>query len=224
MPEIKIDKIIRSRRKSIALVVMQDASLVIRAPLGVSNDYIQSFIRQKSKWIIKKQRFFLEAAQKNKPKEYVNGEVFYFMGNQYKLKIIPGVKPAIWLDENLNISETCLTNPAKHLSGWYIEQAKSIIAERVKLFSRLFDNNFKSVRINSAKSRWGSCGPANTLNFSWRLVMAPMPIIDYVVAHELVHTGIKNHSTKFYKKLETVMPDYKEREKWFKTNHGFTII
>ncbi len=224
MPEIKIDKIIRSRRRSIALVVMQDSSLVIRAPLGISNECIQNFVSQKSNWIVKKQNFFHEAVQKNKPKEYKNGEVFYFTGNVYKLKIIPGDKPEIRLDESLNVSEACLTNPAKYLSQWYILQAKSIIPARVKLFDGLFGNNYKSIRINSAKSRWGSCGPTNTLNFSWRLIMAPLQVIDYVVVHELVHTEIKNHSRKFYKRLESIMPDYKEREKWFKANHGFTII
>ncbi len=224
MADIKIDKIIRSRRRSVALVVMPDASIVIRAPIGVSVDYIENFVRQKSLWIEKKQQYVSKFAKNRRPKNFVNGEKFYLAGAEFSLNIVQGLKPSVWLDENLNMTEACLQKPHKYIEHWYGLQAKNKIPERVKYYSRLTGLKYKSVRINRAKTRWGSCGHKNTLNFSWRLIMAPLEIIDYVIMHELVHTEIKNHSEKFYFRLGELMPDYKTREKWFKSNLGFADL
>jgi predicted metal-dependent hydrolase len=217
--EIKIDKIIRSKRRTVALVVMHDASLVIRAPM----EYIHKFIDEKRGWIEKKRRYFLEKADKFKKIEFISGEVFYLAGSPFKLEIYEGIKPRIKIvpeDNVLKISTAMLKSPAKYLTAWYKIQAKKIIIERVKRYSEYLNFKYKSVRITSAVSRWGSCGTRNTLNFSWRLVTAPMDVIDCVVVHELVHTEIKNHSAKFYDRLKSIMPDYKEREKWLKENSG----
>lgn len=218
MADVKIDKIIRSHRRTVALIVMHDASLVIRAPYSVSEEYIRRFAHSKREWIERKQEYFSKRLKDFKPKRYVNGGEFYLAGNIYKLEIIPGTKPKVFLDNTLKMTEACLVSPEKFLTSWYIKQAREIISESVKTLSLALGFKYKSVSINSAKSRWGSCGPKNTLNFSWRLVMAPLQVIDSVVIHELVHTEIKNHSQKFYKRLGTVIPDYKEREKWLKEN------
>ncbi len=225
MAEVKIDKIIRTRRRTVALVVMPDASIVIRAPHGVSLDYIQNFVNQKSGWIEKKQKFIAEIVRKRDPKKFTDGEKFYLAGEKLSLKIQPGAKPKVWSEGgSLNITEACIANPLKYLSTWYRVQAKNIIPGRVQMFAVKWGFKFKSIQINGAKSRWGSCGHKNSLNFSWRLVMAPIEIIDYVIVHELVHTEIKNHSPKFYSRLEEVMPDYNSREKWFKQNIGFAEL
>ena len=105
-------------------------------------------------------------------------------------------------------------------SNWYKKHAKEIITNRVQWFSGGLGFKYKSITINSAATRWGSCGAKNTLNFSWRLVTAPITVIDCVVVHELVHTEIKNHSRKFYERLKSILPDYKEHEKWLKENSG----
>lgn len=201
---------------------MPDASIVIRAPYGVSTDFIQGFANRKSGWIEKKQKYLTEKAQKHPPRKYIDGEKFYLTGIELTLRIQPGDRPEVWIDRGyLYLTPMCLSNPVKYLSLWYSAQAKNIIPGRVKTYAGLFGYEFKSIRINSAKTRWGSCGHKNSLNFSWRLVMAPVEIIDYVIVHELVHTEIKNHSKKFYKKLEGLMPGYRAREKWFKENRGF---
>jgi hypothetical protein len=72
--------------------------------------------------------------------------------------------------------------------------------------------------------RWGSCGPKGTLNFSWRLVMAPIEIIDYVIVHELIHLEEKNHSEVFWRKMRTIMPDYEKRQEWLKSNENSLIF
>jgi predicted metal-dependent hydrolase len=225
MPEIKIDKIIRTSRRTVALVVMPDTSIVIRAPHRVSIEYIQNFVNQKRGWIEKKQKYITEIGWKRSHKKFTEGEKFYLAGNELWLRIQPGSKPGIWVEgESLHITEACLTNPLKYLAAWYRDQAKALIPERVQIYASQLGFKYKSVQINGAKTRWASCGHKNSLNFSWRLVMAPIEIIDYVIIHELVHTEIKNHSLKFYSRLKEVMPDYNAREKWFKHNIGFAEL
>jgi hypothetical protein len=77
---------------------------------------------------------------------------------------------------------------------------------------------YATIRITSAKTRWGSCGSSGSLNFPWRLVMAPLDVIDYVIVHELVHLRIRNHSKRYWEAVKRIMPDYKARLDWLKQN------
>jgi predicted metal-dependent hydrolase len=81
-----------------------------------------------------------------------------------------------------------------------------------------------AIKITEARKRWGSCGSKGTLNFSWRLIMAPMEVIDYVIVHELAHIGQLNHSPTYWRKVAEILPDYKKREKWLKENGGLLSI
>ena len=99
-------------------------------------------------------------------------------------------------------------------TAWYKKQARQVITERVEKYAELYGYVYKRIRITSARTRWGSCSSKGSLNFPWRLVMAPMHIIDYVVIHELVHIKEQNHSKVYWNKVEQIMPDYKERRAW----------
>jgi len=190
-------------------------------------EYIYKFVDEKSDWIKRKQKHFIDKADKYKQVEFAAGEVFYLMGKGYKLEINSRIKPVITINEyseTLEVSERILKQPRtkieQYFSAWYKRHAREIITNRVEWFAGCLGFKYKSVSINSAVSRWGSCGGRNTLNFSWRLVTAPIAVIDCVVVHELIHTEIKNHSHKFYARLKSILPDYKEREKWLKENSG----
>ena len=77
------------------------------------------------------------------------------------------------------------------------------------------------IRITGARTRWGSCA-GERLNFTYRLAMAPLEVIDYVIVHELVHIEVKNHSKTFWKRVEKIMPGYKRRRRWLKEN-GYSL-
>ncbi|MCL2086284.1 MAG: M48 family metallopeptidase [Oscillospiraceae bacterium] len=94
----------------------------------------------------------------------------------------------------------------------YIAKAKSYIPTRVMYFSKLMNVTPIAVKINSAKTRWGSCSGRKSLNFSWRLIMADDDVIDYVVVHELAHITEMNHSPRFWAIVENILPDYKTRQ------------
>ena len=86
------------------------------------------------------------------------------------------------------------------------------------------DLQYAKIRISNARTRWGSCGFNANLSFSWRLVMAPLPVIDYVVAHELAHLMHKNHSQRFWAAVRALFPDYEVHKKWLKLNGHLLVL
>ena len=94
-----------------------------------------------------------------------------------------------------------------------------MVSARVKHYAQREHLIPGRIRITDAKTCLGSCGYRGTLNFCWRLVLAPLWVVDYVVAHELAHLVERNHSRKFWQKVETIFPDYKKAHEWLKTNN-----
>lgn len=215
MNEIKIDKIIRSRRRSISLSICPDATLTIRAPRWISLAYIKSLVFKKRFWILEKKQQVLARGVAG-PKEFVEGEEFLYLGKRYKLKISDGDR--IKLLDDLHFPVKFLGQAREKMIDWYKERAREIVEERARIFSQGTGWKFKRLSVTNAARRWGSCSHKNSINFSWRLAMVPRGVIDYVVAHELAHIPEKNHSARFWNNVRAVLPDYKARRKWLREN------
>jgi predicted metal-dependent hydrolase len=214
---IEISQIVRSKRKTIALIIQHDGTLVVRAPLKIPEKSIREFVEKNSRWIQKKQAQ-VRTAVPILPKQYIPGEVFYYLGRQVPLEIVKGQISALVLDTHFKLAESALGNAEKVFQQWYREQARQILSERVRLFADQHNLHYQKIRIGSARTRWGSCSSKGVLNFSWRLILTPLEIVDYVVVHELAHTLVHNHSQRFWKQVEKILPDYRERRKWLRTN------
>ncbi len=213
-----IDQIIRTKRRTIALIIDQDARLIVRAPLRSTRKQIESLVEQKAGWIQSKQELVRTTYGRFTPKEYRNGEEFYFLGKTYRLAIVENTDNPIRLVDRFYLSHAMLPHAERVFTGWYTTQAKQVIPERVQLYATRLGYEYRQIKITSARTRWGSCSPRGSLNFSWRLVMAPMPAIDYVVVHELVHLNEKNHSRRFWAKVEAILPEYAQQVRWLKIN------
>lgn len=215
---MKIDQIIRTKRKSIALIVEPDGRLVVRAPIRISDADIKHLVKQKERWIREKQKQVKDKSTQSKPKVYMDGEEFLYLGKSYQLKIVADLNRALVLSRKFYLSRRVLPKAEIVFTEWYREQARAVISERVKLYAARHGFKYRKIRITSARTRWGSCSSMGNLNFTWRLVMAPPEVIDYVVVHELAHLRVNNHSKEFWKQVERIMPDYKQRLKWLKEN------
>ena len=106
----------------------------------------------------------------------------------------------------------------ENITAWLKSEAGKIIEERVARYANIMGVSYSGVKTSEAKGRWGSCSSKDSLNFAWRLVLAPLGIIDYVVVHELSHITYKNHSPQFWARVKTVLPNYKEQQDWLKAN------
>ena len=211
-------QLIRSRRKSIALIVQRDGTLVVRAPLRTPQAHIEAVLAEKEEWIREKQEHNRKLWNAQAPRTFNGGEEFLFLGKSYRLAIVEGQKQALEFREGFYLRRSAIKLASATFEKWYREQARQIFTERVGFFARRHGFRYRSIRISGARTRWGSCGAKGTLNFSWRLAMAPLEVIDYVVMHELAHLEEKNHSRKYWARVERMMPDYKLRRQWLKKN------
>lgn len=214
---VRVDQIVRSKRKTLALIVKPDGSLIVRAPLRTSEKVIREFVEHHTEWVKKKQAEAL-ASLPPAPRQYVPDEMFMYLGNAYRLEVVRGQQKPLLFDGNFKLAESAQGNAKLVFERWYRAQAKQILTERVNLYASQYDFQYKKVGITSARTRWGSCSANGSLNFSWRLILAPLEAVDYVVLHELVHTVFHNHSKRFWKRVETIMPDYKECRRWLRKN------
>ena len=216
-PAIPIEKIVRSRRHTIALEVTPRATLIVRAPHRVPQAQIDTLVREKSSWICKK---FAEVKQRPQAviHNYVEGEIFWFLGREYPLHFVDDGAAGICRTDRLCVPSGFRFGIAHHIRRWYVQEAAAEIGSRCRYFSMMTGYSPESIRITDARQRWGSCTSRGGLNFSWRLIQAPLSIVDYVIVHELVHLRQMDHSPLFWKKVEALMPDYKRRKQWLREN------
>jgi len=216
--KIEVNKFTRSRRRTIALIVERDGTLTVRAPMRASQVLIQQFIREKADWIARTSAR-LSSIVESPARCYADGETFLYLGSTLTLKLVKPQRPALQFKDGFTLSQTSQKRGEALFTRWYKEQALEVISARVTHYSQTYGYASARIRISSAKARWGSCSPNGSLNFTWRLVMAPLEVIDYVVLHELTHLKVKNHSRKFWRAVEIVCPEYKKQRKWLR-EHG----
>lgn len=223
MDDIRIDTIVRSRRRTIALVITPDAQLIVRAPLRASAALIDDMVREKSGWI-RKQITMMKQRPRAVVHAYFEGEIFYFLGRPYPLHIVDDAGAAIERTDRLCVPRTLLPDIENRLKRWYMVEAQKEIHARCMWFSMITGYTPVSIRITDARQRWGSCTHNGGINFSWRLVQAPLEIVDYVIIHEFVHLRQPDHSKKFWAKVKEIMPDYERRRKWLSENERLLKI
>ena len=218
----------RKRRKTISLQISDKSELVIAAPYFTPIGEINRFVQEKQNWIHKAIQKHKEEAIKNKTKEYITGEMFYYLGESFPLETFfeknerQGL--VFWGNRFYLNTADAAAKGMFYFVAWYKKKAKQHLRQRVDFFSSQFKLRAKSVKITSAEKRWGSCSAEDNLSFSFRLIMAPPAIINYVIVHELMHIKEKNHSAAFWKLIEAVMPGYKINRRWLKDNHHKFIL
>ena len=200
----------RSRRKTLAAYVLDDGTVEVRAPLRTSKSEIDRFIAERENTLQKYISTQLEKKEKKNGFELNAGSQILFLGENYEIK--RGEKTEI-KDGAFFVTEGSVKN---QVTALYRLAAERIINERVLYFSQITGHAPKSVKINAAKSRWGSCSSKGALNFSWFLVMANPRAIDYVVIHELSHMKHMNHSPAFWSEVSKYEPEYKQRRQELK--------
>ena len=213
---IEINKLVRSKRKTLSLIVETNGTLTVRAPLRMKETDIRRFIEEKKGWIKQKQAKALKDAVA--PRQFVDGESFLYLGKEVTLRIVPNGNSALMMDGIFKLTKSAQPRAESVFEDWYKKQARKVLSERVNFFSHKYGFKVGKIRISSARTRWGSYSSKGTLSFTWRLVMAPLEIIDYVVVHELCHSKELNHSKAFWAQVEAILPDYKWRRKWLKSN------
>ncbi|HEX7042114.1 MAG TPA: SprT family zinc-dependent metalloprotease [Patescibacteria group bacterium] len=220
MPEF-VPEIIRSRRASISIHITSQGKVVVKAPHLIPNFVINNFINEKSSWI----ENALKKINARKPlkRSYEEGDIFYYLGEKFALEFYAGIE-IVPKSGKLLFPKAITFRIKKELNDWFLSQAKKKIMDRLTLKAKEMDAEFREVRFSDTSSKWGTCFPDNSLQFNWRLIMAPLMVLDYVVIHELAHTTEKNHGDSFWRKVRQFTPAYRQHRKWLNDNaHLLTI-
>jgi len=204
-----------SNRKTIAIYV-RNGKIEVRAPFGCPTLEIDKLIESKKNWIIDKLAISRSQIESKTTFVLDYDSKILFRGQLFPVIAKAGTQAGFdgrrfYMPPNLpsaQIKEICIKT--------YQRLAKTRITSIVAEVAAHMGVTPTSVKINSAKTRWGSCSSRKSLNFSWRLIMASDDVIDYVVVHELAHIFEMNHSAKFWTIVEKVLPDYKQRQEKLK--------
>lgn len=218
-----IDNIRRVRSKNLSITIDREAHVNISAPYHLHISEINEFIKSKRDWIEKHKQRILES--KPLERSYDDGEEFLYLGVPRQLKYVANVNHQIaYLDGEFQLSDKAKPHAKDYLVALYKNLAWNYFAPKTYEFAKLYNFKFSSVKVSSANSKWGSCSSGGVINLAWKLVMAPEPVIDYVIIHELAHTIEANHSSKFWAIVERIIPDYKEKRRWLKDNGKYCNV
>lgn len=216
MKNIKIDKIVRSKRKTVSIQIKNDGTLIVRAPLTLSKKEIYDIVLKHQHWLETKQSEIIE--RNKKILTFTEGEEFLYLGKYYPLKIVDDYDNLLTLNDNFYLSKYCLANAKEVFTNWYKDEAAKVIKSRAEYYAHNYNFQYSKIKISNAKTRWGSCSYNGNININWRLIMAPIEVLDYVIIHEFIHLKVDNHSRKFWQEVESIYPDYKKAKKWLKDN------
>ena len=212
--------IVYTKRRSVSLMISRQGSVVVRAPKGVLKNFLDGLVKQKADWILK--HTGLISKRKLKEKQFFEGELFLLFGKLYPLCILEGFRSRLEFNEGFYLSKFKLTTARKIFLNFYKDKAREVLLEQAVKYAELMGVSFKKLNITSAVTRWGSCSTSGSINFSYKLVMAPIEIIEYVVVHELAHISHKNHSVRFWRNVQDYYPDFAIARKWLRVN-GSTL-
>ena len=202
--------------KHVGIRVSYDQRVRIVAPIWLPEQHLETILKKREGWI---QKHLHNLRTRRQPAPLLENEVI-FKGIIFRLERNKCSKRAIEIDEDrfiIRAGDTFLEK--NHQLAWYRNEARKYIGQRVRDLAERFGFGYNTIFIRSQKTRWGSCSKRKNLSFNWKLIKAPVFVIDYLILHELVHTEFMNHSKWYWQKVHAVCPDYKIAAKWLK-EHG----
>lgn len=225
-----------ARVKSMRIVVKPDKIEVV-APHDVTERKIRAFVEAQQDWIksaVLRIEEKVSTINKLAPDKYADGVMIPYQGQKVVLRVNRAVTKKVRLahqpDAGFSVTvpvdsddDQCSEYIRLVLTRWLKHQAKLRAGEIIKTYAARHGLQPRSLKIKTQKSRWGSCGPNNDINLNWLLMLAPLPVLEYVVVHELCHIQHKNHSAAFWGLVAELQPDFQKHRNWLK-QHGSSIM
>jgi predicted metal-dependent hydrolase len=205
------------RRRTVGIFVEPDRRLTVLAPVAADTESVERILRRRLPWIRRQMRKVEALPPPPPPRHWVNGETHRYLGRQYRLKLVEGGTRTVTLSGDY----VCVTVPnpndrasiGRLMYGWYRDRARCVVIERAERLiattTWLGVSELPPIAIKSLSHRWGSTTKAGRIAFNVDVVKLTPACLDYVIAHELVHLRIPNHSPAFWRMLTRVMPDWR---------------
>ncbi|MFE8700728.1 M48 family metallopeptidase [Cytobacillus sp. FJAT-54145] len=207
-------------RTSIGIYIDGYGNVEVQAPKGTPDERIIQVLEDKWSWIqenLKEMKGRLRGPQK---KTYNHGESFLYLGNTFPIEVLQDSQIeqdyVVFEEKELHIyvKEFDDEKIKQALRRFYYQQCKTLVEKSIRKYQGNFKVKPRSIRISDSKTTWGTCDSNFQLTFNWRLAMAPLDVIEYVVVHEMCHMVHLNHDRSFWRLVGKMMPDYKRQENW----------
>ncbi len=219
------------RRKYLSISISINGEIIVKAPIWFTEGEIYQYLEKNKNWIQKKLRLVESEREKIIKHTFTEGEEFLFLGKKFRLKFVEpdfcyiDVNNLITLKEDrLIVNEIAKRSIAKIIKDFYKRKALEILEERVKYYLNEYETIFKEnltynkIQIKENSKVLGSCSRKGNLNFSWRIIQAPLDVIDYLVVHEITHLKHRNHKIFFWSTVARLKPFYKSDIEWLRNN------
>jgi len=200
----------RARRRSIGFQV-DDQGLTVSAPRWVPLREIEAAIIEKRRWIVAKQHEWNEWRTRNRLPlvNFADGGVLPYLGAHVTLRLggdgTRRVDADLWLAVPNGATKRQVRDATQ---AWLQAEARRVFAERIARFADRISDRYAGWRLSSARAQWGSCTHDGRIRLSWRLIHFAMPVIDYVIAHELAHLRELNHGPRFWRAVAQLLPGF----------------
>jgi len=216
------------RRRNVHVLVNDEGLLEVRAPWRFSLDEARAAIQEHRGWV-------LGALDETRSRirmrpQLVSGSELPLLDERLRLRVLVDAQLSLFqslgavscrlgsverLGRELRVEVRAMEQSAvrRLLEGWYREQATLLLAPRLEPLAQTLDVSYARITVRAQRTRWGSCSSRGTISLNWRLILLPAALVDYVLAHELAHLREMNHSPAFWRLVESVVPDYRQRRR-----------
>ena len=204
------------RKKTVAVTVDPAGSVLVVAPERLATTRLDAIVVRKAAWIAQRLRGLEAPGPASALREFVSGASVLYLGRHYRLKVHPDETGETklrggWLHVPAPVGEQPAAHVRAALVSWFRRHAAERLPERVEAWRAKAGVAPPRVVVSDQRKRWGSCDQRGTIRLNWRIVQAPMRLVDYVVVHELVHLRYRGHDREFWQTVGRVMPDYERR-------------
>ena len=221
----------KTKRKKTFSLLIEGGQVCLVIPKKLTQQRIDEILVKKARWIEKK-LYENELHELPSAKTYVDGEIFTYLGENYRLSCKEGEQVGVRLKggELRSVVQLDLSDVAEsqihreQIEDWYEQRAFEVLKKRTLMHAEALKVHPKSLKVKNYKSRWGSCSAKGDIRYNWKIVIAPRKIVDYVIFHELSHLFYHDHSEHFWSQVEKYVPDYRESRSWLKKNGPGLIL
>lgn len=222
----------RTGGTSLGISVDRNGSVIINAPQDAPMEVIEKYVSGKLLWVHQKLAYKKDTNKEKVHRDFVHGQGFLYLGKSYRLRLVKDEgRTAVKKGKNcclrfhqwhFELPEIEQSRARDHFIKWYKNKTEEQLKTRIPRYENRVGVEFKNLRVLDLGNRWASCGTKGTMNFNWRIVMAPIWVFDYILVHEMAHMIQKGHTKDFWRIVERVIPDYQEHVDWLE-EHGVEL-
>jgi len=213
--------IVYTDRKKVSISVERDRRVIVRAPKSFSKKQLNEIVEEKKLWLYDKINYTPKYPVIS-IKEFVSGESIPFLGKNYKLEVVKeNIRSLKFDNKKFYLSKSNRDRANKIFKNWYKREAKELLIPKIEYYSASLGVVYNNIMFREMKYRWASCTYKNNLIFNWRIIKAPMFVIEYLIVHELAHILESNHTDRFWNLVKIQIPNYLKAKEWLKDNGCF---